>query len=410
MDILMLTSVYPQPDDGEYKTTPTVKYFCEEWAKMGYRVVVIQNDSKFPCLVYHMPSFIKKVVETKMQIQIPNPSSRKDLKYINNGVVVYRKNLTKYLPHGAFPKISIEKQGNFILSVIEEENLKPDIIIGHWVNPQLELLKWLKKHYNSHYITSLVFHNDCEERDVETYNIRENISYVDVIGCRNERYGRIIKERLKLSYFPFICYSGIPNSTVYSADIKQILEIKQPDTYLYVGRIVKYKRLDSVIDALYKFGRNKKYFLTIIGEGNEKESILATINDNKMSSHVSFIDKLPRDEVFEEMKKNEIFTLISENETFGMVYLEAMLMGCITIASKGCALDGIIIDGENGFLCEQGNAVELERIYNRINEMSENDKHNMMIKAHNTALQFSDHNVAARYLDEIHRLSITKKS
>ena len=51
------------------------------------------------------------------------------------------------------------------------------------------------------------------------------------------------------------------------------------------------------------------------------------------------------------MKNAQIFTLISDNETFGMVYIEAMLQGCLVIASKGGGFDGIIQDGINGFIC-----------------------------------------------------------
>lgn len=37
-------------------------------------------------------------------------------------------------------------------------------------------------------------------------------------------------------------------------------------------------------------------------------------------------------------------------EGFGIVYLEAMASGCVTIGTKGEGIDGFIRDGENGFL------------------------------------------------------------
>lgn len=40
--------------------------------------------------------------------------------------------------------------------------------------------------------------------------------------------------------------------------------------------------------------------------------------------------------------------MISRNETFGVVYLEAMAAGCITIASRNVGYDGIIVDRVNG--------------------------------------------------------------
>ena len=52
------------------------------------------------------------------------------------------------------------------------------------------------------------------------------------------------------------------------------------------------------------------------------------------------------------MRESDIFILPSRNETFGMVYMEAMASGCITVCSKNDGVDGIIRDGINGFLCE----------------------------------------------------------
>lgn len=50
------------------------------------------------------------------------------------------------------------------------------------------------------------------------------------------------------------------------------------------------------------------------------------------------------------MRQSDIFVLPSVGETFGMVYLEAMASGCIVVGTKDDGIDGIIKDGENGFL------------------------------------------------------------
>ena len=48
--------------------------------------------------------------------------------------------------------------------------------------------------------------------------------------------------------------------------------------------------------------------------------------------------------------------MVSDNETFGMVYIEAMLAGCVTIASKAGGVDGVIIDGKMDFI-KQGDTM-----------------------------------------------------
>ena len=101
------------------------------------------------------------------------------------------------------------------------------------------------------------------------------------------------------------------------------------------------------------------------------------------------------------MHESQVFVLISKHETFGLVYLEAMLQGCIVIASKFGGVDGIIRDGENGFLCEEGNEEELVQIFTRINKMTQKDKSRLSENAVVTAKSFSESKVARCYLESI---------
>jgi len=86
-----------------------------------------------------------------------------------------------------------------------------------------------------------------------------------------------------------------------------------------------------------------------------------------------------------------------------------MSQGCIVIASKGEGFDGIIVDGENGFLCEPGNSNQLASIYRRINSLSKEEKESISINAMKTAACFTDAKVAERYLDSVLSMSHTGK-
>ena len=91
----------------------------------------------------------------------------------------------------------------------------------------------------------------------------------------------------------------------------------------------------------------------------------------------------------------------SKSEVFGLVYLEAMARGCITIAARNEGMDGIIETGKNGFLCEAGNADELTSIIKRINSLSADEKRQISENARHTAEELSDFNVAKRYLEAV---------
>ena len=93
--------------------------------------------------------------------------------------------------------------------------------------------------------------------------------------------------------------------------------------------------------------------------------------------------------------------MISKGEAYGLVYLEAMARGCITIASRNEGMDGIIKDGINGFLCNAGDYVELASIIQRINSMSMEERMAISNHAIETAKWLTDENTAKMYIDNV---------
>ena len=93
--------------------------------------------------------------------------------------------------------------------------------------------------------------------------------------------------------------------------------------------------------------------------------------------------------------------MISKGEVFGLVYLEAMSRGCITIASHNEGMEGIIEDGVNGFLCEAGNAEGLSCVIRRINSLSASEKQSISDRARAKAAELSDFNVAKYYIEKV---------
>ena len=104
-----------------------------------------------------------------------------------------------------------------------------------------------------------------------------------------------------------------------------------------------------------------------MGSGDEISQIKNLSKSLHIEDHVSITSKVPRDEVLNFLDNSECMIMISSNETFGLVYLEAMARGCITIGSKNEGIDGIIKNGINGFLCEAGNVQQLSEIIKQIN-------------------------------------------
>lgn len=404
MNILLITQIYPEPDDGKgYEATKTVEYFAREWVEAGHKVVVMHCPSRFPFFYYIMPRFLKNQIGKRTRILIPTWSSVRQISRREDGIQIYREPMTKWIPSQAYSKHAMENQCCKIKERLNELSFKPDLIAGHFSNPGVELVSRLSESY--HAMSSIVFHHDCTARTIKKYRIKENIGRINAVGARSIIEAASIKEMLELKEQPFICYSGVPNDAVdvsEKACLKQ--EYKEEIQFLYVGSLIQQKHADTVIKAYSRikgdYG-NRRLSLKIIGRGLEEEALKELAQQLGVSDTVHFMGRLPRRDVLQEMKKAHIFTMISEDETFGMVYLEAMLQGCLVVASKGGGFDGIIKNGVNGFLCEAGDADKLKQIYEQIAKLNTEERNHIGQKAINTAIQFSEKAVAERYLNDV---------
>lgn len=403
MKILVLTSVYPQPDDDKYTgVTPVVHYYAKEWAKAGHDVLVIHNANKFILPVYLLPKSLKRKINSIMGIGLPEYSQRKKLFRIADGVNIVRLPILKMVPRRDFLTFQIKRQFNTIEQVLEHYDFHPDVILGHWESPQIPLLSLLKEKYKCQ--TSLVFHGaDYISRDSYVQKNKRHLRNIDIFGARSEAISGKVQMILSLPYQPFICYSGIPEEFMNDGIDDKVAKLNDDKLvdFLYVGRLIKRKNIESIIKALKQVYGEDKFTLNIIGTGDCESELKELANQFQIEDRVIFHGLQPRAEVIDYMRKAQCFTMISSNEVFGLVYLEAMAQGCIVIASKGGGFDGIIVDGENGFLCEQGNHEELAQIYRRINTLSKAEKRIIAQNAIKTASTYTDSNVARRYLDSV---------
>lgn len=408
MNILVITQLYPQIDDaGGYKITHTVEYFCKEWVKEGHNVYVVHVPSRFPSIYYHAPSFIKrKLIKGTLRI-IPSKESTKEIHYVSSfGMIIHRLPLLKMFPGKAYSKGKLKNVSNKIANLLDKESFKPDIVMGHFANPSTELVNLLAARY--HAKSSIVFHKDCNEQTIKRYRILENIKGISAVGCRSEKERKTLEPLLDRKMF--VCCSGVPNDAIESANkYCDKHDYTNGVKYLYVGGLLAAKNVDSVIKA-FAVVKKEKDTLTIIGDGEQREMLEHLVDELNIKDSVKFLGKISREEVLLKMKESHIFAMISENETFGMVYIEAMLQGCLTIASYDGGFDGIIKNGENGFLCKQGDAEMLAKTFKTINDLSIKERNRIGQNAINVGLNYSEKDVADRYLNEVIRRNEENKN
>jgi glycosyltransferase involved in cell wall biosynthesis len=409
MRILVLTSIYPQPDDDKTAgVTPVVHYFAKEWARQGHEVIVIHNANKFLLPLYLVPKNIRRKINSLFGIVYPEFRQRKPLYRTSDNVKIIRLPILKVIPQRDFFPSQIKNHFQRVIGILQQYDFTPDVILGHWENPQIQLLSLLKDVF--HCKTALVFHGAFYIR--QSGFMRRNVRHIrniDVIGARSKQEAGLVRDILKLPNEPFVCYSGIPDEFIQEPTTDKTLSDDELIEYLYVGRLIKRKHVDSILKALSQVYSRKNFFLRIIGTGDCEAELKALARQLQIEDRVVFYGLQPRHVVREYMRKAQCFTMVSSNEVFGLVYLEAMSQGCIVVASKGEGFDGIIVDGENGFLCEPGNSNQLASIYRRINSLSKEEKESISINAMKTAACFTDAKVAERYLDSVLSMSHTGK-
>lgn len=124
-----------------------------------------------------------------------------------------------------------------------------------------------------------------------------------------------------------------------------------PHSVLQVGTLSQQKRVSQTIEA---FAQVKADFpdavLTLVGEGPERKHLEEQCAALGISDSVQFLGYLPNKDVLHAMAQHTVFVMPSVREGFGIVYLEAMASGCLTIGTQGEGIADLIRDGENGFL------------------------------------------------------------
>ena len=397
-NILLITQEYPA-DDIAKEFTPVVHFFTKEWVKMGHNVKVVNCPSNFPSIYYSICRPFRKQIESCIGINI-RMYTISHREYLLDDVHVLRYPLRKFKPHGRFSESEVKKAVDNTTRFCNKDKFKPDVILGHWVNPALEMMLQLKRIYNVP--IGLVMHDSgIDFQSIYKNEISMIMNSIDIWGYRSDAIRRQFESDFGSKDRWFYCYSGVPeeyicnNTTVAKKDMSSIRNIS------FVGLLIKRKHPNALVKSVYQSDITNVNVL-IIGNGDESKTISQTVqNSNNDNVSVELVGRVPRDKVQEYLQKSEIFVMISERETFGLVYLEAMAAGCITIASRNEGMDGIIQDGVNGFLCEAGNIEELTSILNRVNKMPESVRRQISENAILTAKKLTDKNVAKQYIDDV---------
>lgn len=332
MKILLITDLYPI-NKGEDKTPKTLHNFVFHWIKQNHTVDVIKPN-------FILNSFLRK-----------KPFYNTGL-YEYEGVRIFNANyFTPFL-------FNVEKK------MPKEINIASyDVIIAHMPSGIIFANELAKK-----YKIPLICGVHCSDIAIlknPLYKFYFRTKLVEAyqnakkIACRSfvlkTKFLEIFSE---FNEKTFVAPSGIDKELI----VEKKFEMHNPLRILTCANLIKRKNIDKLIHAVNNLFDAE---LKIIGDGPQLCKLKKIASEK-----VDFLGKLPQEKVLEEMRNSDVFILPSVSETFGMVYLEAMASGCITICTQNDGIDGIIKDGENGFLTKPSPAeiqITLLKIINASN-------------------------------------------
>jgi glycosyltransferase involved in cell wall biosynthesis len=229
------------------------------------------------------------------------------------------------------------------------KNVKPDVIICHYIFNALPLLIF-KKLFNYRLFTFAI------GSDV---NLHKRWGWVKKIVYRGSDIIFAVAHDLKNKIEEengctvIVVPSGVDTSFFKAINSKVFLrkkwDVKIDDiVILTVAKLNKRKGIHLLLKSL-KIINNYKIKLLIAGTGRERTSLNKLVSKLQLKN-ISFLGFREEQELLELYNLADFFILPSFSEGLPVTLLEAMACGCVPITTDVGDIREVVIDGFNGFI------------------------------------------------------------
>ncbi|GBR73584.1 glycosyl transferase GTB-type super family [Candidatus Termititenax aidoneus] len=388
MNILFISRLYPaypaQPVD---ETSYALHSFAKEWVKAGNIVQVIRP--------YYAPHNTRKFAKVRTGFkQIDNVPVQ-----VEHFWRVPKTNQIYYFPlFRIFNLLRFRK----ILSSLKE--IKYDVVVGHMTDSFLiaaEIADRLKLP-----LICGIHQNDTLEH-WQSFFCRKLIKKVlaksAAIACRsNVLLSKMAKLGPAYSAKLFLAQSGV-NASLILPEPEFISKAVSAAKYRFVSACVMRDTTKNIHINLAALARLKNidWHYTVIGDGEDRARLERLTAELGLRQRVAFTGLLPSGEVQRYLRAADFYLLVSAPETFGLTYLEALASGLIVVGAKGQGIDGVIVDGQNGFLAEAGSMDELYRVIVKMINLTAKEKKEILKNTYSTIQLYTEDKQADKYLERM---------
>jgi glycosyltransferase involved in cell wall biosynthesis len=289
-----------------------------------------------------------------------------DLRDLPSNVVVIRTPVW-YLPYGFFHKILGNQHLRSVDKVIQQRDIKFDIVHTHFFWSAGYVGMKLKEKYNVPFIATghgydvydLPFKSKWWEK-----TIKEILQETDRVTTVSEENIKCI-ERLNIDLNKVeLIRNGYNSDLFYRLDKDKVRkELNVPldkEVLLSVGNLEPVKGHKYLIDAVKQLKKDYPDIVCyIVGEGSQRRSLENRISEYGLEDTVKLVGYVKHSEVNKWMNSCDIFVLPSLKESFGIVQLEAMACGKPIIATRTNGSTEVIKSEDYGMLCKKGDSTEI---------------------------------------------------
>lgn len=158
---------------------------------------------------------------------------------------------------------------------------------------------------------------------------------------------------------------------------------KDEKVVVYVGRIAEEKNLSEIISYYAKI-KNEIYNikLLIVGGGPYLETLQAEVRELQLDGCIHFTGMVSPLEVYKYYQLGDAFITASTSESQGLTYIEALASGCPVICHWDRCVDGLIINGVNGFTYHN-----FEEFSSALQELYKGDTHKELVEGANLKVE-----------------------
>lgn len=245
--------------------------------------------------------------------------------------------LSSFFAPRIYPVYFIKKRNEYwkkLLNEVEKDGGMPEVIHVHY--PAMHMIADALTDYRKRNVRIVatehwrkVLEKQLDRIEMQEY--RKFTSLADKMICVGSPLAKSVRELTGKDA------DVIPNI---------VNEMFQPTTeehdgfrFVAVGRLVKLKQFDKIIEAFCDcFSGKKGISLTIIGGGEEKENLLRLIAEKKAAEQIQLMGSQTRDKTAEIVSNCDSLICYSTVETFGVPIIEAWACGLTTIITTTAAV------------------------------------------------------------------------